>query len=105
MNYYKTMEKEQKQRMLESKKEKYQPRDQPSKNELVLARSNEIMKKRMSLDENQRPLLLNKEKEKRLEKNLNLKTLKRALQYLKRRSKLDHFIYAVCATEHCIKSL
>ena len=54
--------------MLESKKEKYHAMDQSSKNELVSTHSNQIIKKHTSLNENQKKVLLIKEKEKRLEK-------------------------------------
>ena len=75
MNYYKTMEKEQKQKMLESKKEKYKEMNQLSRNMLISTHSKNIMKKRMSLDENQKTLLLITEKEKRLEKrSLDIQT-------------------------------
>ena len=68
MNSYKIMEEEQNKKILESKREKYQAMDQPSKNELVSICSNEIMEKHMSLDENKKTVVLNKENEKRLEK-------------------------------------
>jgi hypothetical protein len=61
MNYKQTMSKEQNQKVLESKRVKYVAMDQSKKKD-------KIMSNRMSLDPKQKSNLLNREKEKRMEK-------------------------------------
>ncbi|CAB3990176.1 Hypothetical predicted protein [Paramuricea clavata] len=97
MNFYKIMEEEQNEKILESKKEKYQAMDQPSKNELVSIRSNEIMEKHMSLDENQKTVVLNKESENRLKKISQPQDIESCITVFQKKIKAGPFhICCVC---------
>ena len=78
MSYKKTMREEQKHKLLQNKRAKYQVMDPEQEN-----------------------ALLNREKGKTMEKFM---TLTYTLMSLKDKLKQVHFTYAVCVTEHCIKS-
>ena len=68
MNYKKTMGEEQKQKLLENTRAKYQAMDISKKKDLSATSSSKIMSNRISLDPKQKNNLLDREKEKRMEK-------------------------------------
>ena len=97
LNCYKTMEKDRKQKKLERQRKKYQAMDHLSKNKLVSTRSNAIVKKRMSLHKNEKTVLLNKEKEKRLKKKSQPRDIETCITVFKEKIKAGPFyICCVC---------
>jgi predicted type IV restriction endonuclease len=79
MNYKETMSNEQKQKLLENTRAKYQAMDISKKKDLSATSSSKIMSNRISLDPKQKHNLLDREKEKRMEKKSL--TLKRNLSH------------------------
>ena len=95
MNYKETMSKEQKQKILENKRAKYQAMDISKKKELSAMNSSKIMLNRMSLDPKQKNDLLNREKEKRMEKKSLTHDIDMCIEKFKKQIKSGPF-YICC---------
>jgi hypothetical protein len=104
MSYKKTMGEEQKQKQLENKRAKYQVMDISKKKELIAISSRKIMSNRMSFNPEEKMICSIERNKKGWKRKLKFMTLTCTLISLKNKLKQVHFTYAVCVTEHCIKS-
>ncbi|CAB3988273.1 Hypothetical predicted protein [Paramuricea clavata] len=97
MNYKETMGEEQKQKILENKRVKYQAMDISKKKELSAMNSSKIMSNCMSLDPTQKNNLLNREKEKWMEKKSLTHDIDMYIEKFKKQIKSGPFyICCVC---------
>ncbi|CAB4007412.1 ATP-dependent DNA helicase PIF1 [Paramuricea clavata] len=97
MNYKETMGEEQKQKLLENMRGKYQAMDLSKKKELSAMSSSKIMSNRISLDPKQKNNLLNREKEKRMEKKYLTHDIDMCIEKFKKQIKSGQFyICCVC---------
>ena len=97
MNYKETMAEEQKHKPLEKKRAKYQTMDISKKKEFIAINSSKIMSNRMSLDPKQKNNLLNREKEKRMEKKSLTHDIDTYIEKFKKQIKAGPFyICCVC---------
>ena len=97
MNYKKTMGEEQKQKLLENTRAKYQAIDISKKKDLSATSSSKIMSNRISLDPKQKNNLLDREKEKRMEKKSLTHDIDMYIEKFKKQIKSGPFyICCVC---------
>ncbi|CAB4024837.1 Hypothetical predicted protein [Paramuricea clavata] len=97
MSYKETMGEEQKQKLLENKRAKYQVMDISKKKELIAISSSKIMSHCMLLNSQQKNDLLNREKEKRMEKKSQIHDIDTYIDEFKKQIKAGPFyICCVC---------
>jgi hypothetical protein len=89
------MGEEQKQKLLENKRAKYQVMDISKKKELIAISSSKIMSNRMSLNPEQKDDFLNREKEKRMEKKSQIRDIDTYIDEFKKQIKAGPF-YICC---------
>ena len=97
LSYKKTMGEEQKNKLLENKRMRYQAMDITKKRELIATSSSKIMQNRISLEPEQKKDLLNREKEKRVEKKSKLNNIELCIEEFKKQIKAGPcYVCCVC---------